>query len=90
MSVASSAHSKEAVSRFIERVTAARITPGDPAPRPTRTARQRQREHRTGRQSLESPVGLTPMSIECPHGPAAARAHLKPLPEIPPYRRVSL
>jgi hypothetical protein len=35
--------SKEAVARFIERVTAARSQPGDPTPRSTRTARQRQR-----------------------------------------------
>ena len=35
--------SKEAVTRFIERVTAARIGVGDPAPRPTRTTRERQR-----------------------------------------------
>jgi hypothetical protein len=30
------------------------------------------------------------MSIECLYGPDAARAHVTPLPEIPPDRRVSL
>jgi len=35
--------SKEAVTRFIERVTAARVGLGDPVPQSTRTARQKQR-----------------------------------------------
>jgi hypothetical protein len=45
--------SREAVARFIERVTAARSGAGDPAPEPTRTARQRQRSSERDARTLE-------------------------------------
>ena len=52
--------SKEAVTRFIERVTAARMGLGDPIPRPTRTARQRQRASERAVERLRSSGGITP------------------------------
>jgi hypothetical protein len=46
--------SKEAISRFIERVTAARSGTGKSAPQPTRTTRQRQRSSERADQALEA------------------------------------
>ena len=46
--------SKEAIARFIEKVTAARLGGGDPAPRPTRTARQRQRSSERDAKTLKA------------------------------------
>jgi hypothetical protein len=46
--------STEAVGRFIERVTAARSGAGDPAPKPTRTARQQQRASERDAKALEA------------------------------------
>jgi hypothetical protein len=50
--------SKESIARFIERVTAARIGRGDPAPRLSRTARQRQRDHERDDKKLRALVGV--------------------------------
>jgi Protein of unknown function (DUF1580) len=46
--------SKEAVARFIERVTAARMGDGDPVPQPSRTTRQRQRASERDAKALEA------------------------------------
>jgi hypothetical protein len=51
--------SRESVARFIERVTAARTGKGDLAPRPTRTARQRQRDHERATKKLCARLGVT-------------------------------
>jgi hypothetical protein len=46
--------SRESVTRFIERVTAARVGIGDHTPKPTRTARQRQRSSDRHAKALEA------------------------------------
>jgi hypothetical protein len=46
--------SREAVARFIERVTAARSGTGDPTLKPTRTARQRQRSSERDAKALKA------------------------------------